>query len=39
MKKLLATILAIAFVFGLTACGGNSDGEISVFYYNFVFHF
>lgn len=35
MKKLLATILAIAFVFGLTACGGNSDGEISVFYYNF----
>ena len=35
MKKLLATILAIAFVFGLTACGRNSDGEISVFYYNF----
>lgn len=35
MKKLLATILAIAFVFGLTACGGNSDREISVFYYNF----
>ena len=35
MKKLLATILAIAFVFGLTACGGNSGGEISVFYYNF----
>lgn len=40
MKKLLATILALAFVLGLTACGGgsgsgSSDGEVSVFYYNY----
>ena len=39
MKKLLATILALCFVLGLTACGGSgsgsSDGEVSVFYYNY----
>ena len=39
MKKLLATILALAFVLGLTACSGSgsgsSDGEVSVFYYNY----
>lgn len=39
MKKLLATILALAFVLGLTACGGSgsgsSAGEVSVFYYNY----
>ncbi len=37
MKKLLATILALAFVLGLTACGGggSSEGEVSVFYYTY----
>ena len=38
MKKLLATILALCFVLGLTACGsgsGSSDGEVSVFYYTY----
>ena len=36
MKKLLAIILALAFALGLTACGGGStDGEVSVFYYNY----
>ena len=39
MKKLLATILALAFVLGLTACGGSgsgsSAGEVSVFYYTY----
>ena len=39
MKKLLATLLALVFVLGLTACGGagndTSDGEVSVFYYTY----
>lgn len=37
MKKLLAIILTLAFVLGLTACGGSgsADGEVSVFYYNY----
>ena len=38
MKKLLATVLALAFMLGLTACGGgnsSSGGEVSVFYYNY----
>ena len=37
MKKLLAIILALAFVLGLTACGdsGSADGEVSVLYYNY----
>ena len=39
MKKLLATLLALVFVLGLTACGGSGkdskEGEVSVFYYNY----
>ena len=37
MKKLLAIILALVFVLGLTACGdsGSADGEVSVLYYNY----
>lgn len=37
MKKLLAIILTLAFALGLTACGGSgsTDGEVSVFYYNY----
>ena len=37
MKKLVTIILALAFVLGLTACGGvgSADGEVSVFYYNY----
>ena len=39
MKKLLATLLALVLVLGLTACGGDgkdtSDGEVSVFYYTY----
>ena len=36
-KRILAILLALTFVLGLTACsgGGSSDGEVSVFYYNF----
>lgn len=38
MKKLLATIMALALIFGLTACGGSGSkdgGEVAVFYYNY----
>ncbi len=39
MKKLLAAILVLAFILGLTACGGSSGGseggEVSVFYYTY----
>ena len=39
MKKLLATVLALVFALGLTACGGSdkggSNGEVSVFYYTY----
>ena len=37
MKKLLAIVLTLVLALGLTACGGkgSSDGEVSVFYYNY----
>lgn len=37
MRKLLAIILVVVFALGLTACGnkGSTDGEVSVFYYNY----
>ena len=39
MKRLLATVLALAVMIGLTACagsgGGSGNGEVSVFYYNY----
>lgn len=37
MKKILAAILSLMLIFGLTACGsgGSDSGEISVFYYNY----
>lgn len=42
MKKVLAILLALVFVFALAACGGNNDDggkkdglKVAVFYYNF----